>query len=53
MEKHDVPTGIKDWPQENGHPVPPDKLSTDQVQSLLKQANNESGLTDTVTGRRS
>lgn len=50
MERHDVPTGVEDWPQENGRPISPDKLSYEQVQAILNQANGESGVTGEVTG---
>ncbi|TCC64328.1 hypothetical protein E0H73_07925 [Kribbella pittospori] len=49
MEQHDLPTGA-DWPTENGHPKPPEKLSEPEVQRVLANADTQTGLTSDVTG---
>ncbi|MFI6828091.1 hypothetical protein ACIBG5_13385 [Kribbella sp. NPDC050241] len=50
MEKHDVPTGIKDWPEENGHPKAPEQLSEKELRRVLAEADAQTGTTSDVTG---
>ncbi|MFI6828094.1 DUF6571 family protein [Kribbella sp. NPDC050241] len=50
MEKHDVPTGIDDWPQENGQPKSPEHLTDKELQRVLAQADGQTGVTSDVTG---
>lgn len=50
MEKHDVPTGISDWPQENGQPKSPENLTEEELHRVMSQADQQTGVTSDVTG---
>ncbi len=50
MEKHDVPTGISDWPQEHGEPKSPESLTAEELHRVMSQADKQTGVTSDVTG---
>ncbi|TCC64331.1 hypothetical protein E0H73_07940 [Kribbella pittospori] len=50
MEKHDLPSGVDDWPTEHGRPKLPEELSKEEMQRVLLQADGQTGLTSDVTG---
>jgi hypothetical protein len=50
MEKHDVPTGISDWPQEHGEPKSPENLTPEELHRVMSQADKQTGVTSDVTG---
>ena len=50
MEKHDVPTGITDWPQDHGQPKSPEHLSPEELRRVLLQAERQTGVTSDTTG---
>jgi hypothetical protein len=50
MEKHDVPTGITDWPQDHGQPKPPESLSPEEIRRVRLQAERQTEVTSDVTG---
>jgi hypothetical protein len=50
MEKYDVPTGLTTWPEDNGVPIPPEKLTKPQIQAIINQADGQLGVTSDVTG---